>query len=63
MRARIQSYQVALVAVCGVWVFPVVVPLVQVTVLADGIGVQALQGLLIGYDVVVAGFACSNNVL
>ena len=52
MLPRIQSDEMALVAMLRVPVLPVVVPLVQVAVLADSVGVQTLEGSLVSRDVI-----------
>ena len=44
MTPRIQAYQVGLMAVTGIPVVPVVVPLVEITSTSDRVGMQPFQG-------------------
>ena len=46
----------------GVFVLPVIIPLVQVTFLADSIRMELPQGGLIGCDIIVAERTCGDDI-
>ena len=59
---RIESDEVTLVTMTGVFVLPVIIPLVQVTFLADSIRMELPQGGLLGCDIIVAERTCGDDI-
>ena len=62
MMAGIESYEVTLVAVVRVVVAPVVIPFVQIALVPNGVGMQALQCLAVVLYIVAAECSCLNGV-
>ena len=61
--ARIETYEVTLVTMLRVIVLPVMVPLVQVAVLANSVGAEFFQGRLVCSDRITAHTTGCANIL